>query len=63
MLREITEYGHKIKEEVKAKQSEIKIFREPIVKGKKPGFKSTIWNKRKKNQHEKRRELSTKKFP
>ena len=48
MLTEVIESGHKIKEEVKAIQSEIKIFREPTVKGRKLGFKSTIWNKRKK---------------
>ena len=48
MLRKMIEFGHKIKEEVKAIQSEIKIFREPTVKGRKLGFKSTIWNKRKK---------------
>ena len=38
----------KIKEEVKAIQSEIKQNREPTVKGRKLGLKSTIWNKRKK---------------
>ena len=48
MLTEITEYEHKIKEELKAIQSEIKIYREPTVKGRKLGFKSTIWSRRKK---------------
>ena len=49
MLTEMTEYGCKIKEEVKATQSEIKKkYREPTVKVRKPGFKSMIWNKRKK---------------
>ena len=44
----MTEYGCKIEEEVKAMQSEIKIYREPTVKGRKPGLKSMIWNRRKK---------------
>ena len=48
MLTEIIEYGHKIKGEVKAIRNKIKIYREPTVKGRKPGLKSTIWNKRKK---------------
>ena len=48
MLTEIIEYGHNIKEEVKAMQSEVKIHREPTVKGRKPGLKSTIWNRKKK---------------
>ena len=49
MLTEMVEYGHKIKEEVKAMQSEVKkINRKPTVKGRKPGLKSIIWNKRKK---------------
>ena len=43
----MTEYGCKIKEEVKAIHSEIKIYREPTVKGRKLGLKSMIWNKRK----------------
>ena len=47
MLTEMTEYGHRIKGEVKAIQCEIK-KNTPIVKGRKPGLKSTIWNKRKK---------------
>ena len=49
MLTELIELGHKIKEEVKATHSEIrKIYRELTVKGRKPGPKSAIWNKRKK---------------
>ena len=44
----MVEYGHKIEEKVKAMSSEIKIYREPTVKGRKPGLKSMIWNKRKK---------------
>ena len=48
MLTEMVEYGRKIEEEVKAMQSEIKIYREPTVKGRKPGLKSTIWSRKKK---------------
>ena len=48
MLRELTEYGKCIRKEMKDTLSEIKILREPTVKGRKPGFKSTIWNIRKK---------------
>ena len=48
MLTEIIEYGHKIKGEVKAIRNKIKIYREPTVKGRKPGLKSTIWTRRKK---------------
>ena len=44
MLREMIEYGRKIKEEMKALQREI--YREPKVKAKKPGLKSMIWNER-----------------
>ena len=44
----MTEYGCKIGEEVKAMQSEIKIYREPTVTGKQPGLKSTVWSRRKK---------------
>ena len=35
-------------EEVKAMQNEIKIYREPTVKGRKLGLKSMIWRRRKK---------------
>ena len=49
MLTEMVEYGYKIEEKVKAMQSEkIKIYKEPTVKGRKPGLRSTIWNKSKK---------------
>ena len=47
MLTEMTEYGHRIKGEVKAIQCEIK-KNTPIVKGRKPGLKTMIWNKREK---------------
>ena len=49
MLTEMIEYGHKIKGEMKAMQSEIKeMYREPRVTGKKLGLKSMIWSRRKK---------------
>ena len=48
MLTELVEYGRKIEEEVKAMQSQSKKNREPTVKGRKPGLKSTTWNRRKK---------------
>ena len=45
----MVEYGCKIEEKVKAMKSEIKKnYREPTVKGRKPGLKSTIWTRRKK---------------
>ena len=49
MLTEMTEFSHKIRKEMKVIQSEInKIFREPTVKGRKPGLKSMIWRGKKK---------------
>ena len=49
MLTEMTEFGHKMKEEMKAIQSEMrKIYREPTVKGRKLGLKLMIWNEWKK---------------
>ena len=49
MLTEMVEYDCKIEEKVKAMQSEIQEnVQEPTVKGRKPGIKSTIWNRRKK---------------
>ena len=49
MLTEMIEYSHKIKEEVKAIQSEIKKnIQGTKVKERKPRLKSMIWNKRKK---------------
>ena len=49
MLTEMDEYGLKIEEKVKAMKSEIKEkYREPTVKGRKPGLKSTVWTRRKK---------------
>ena len=49
MLTEMIEYGHKIKEAVKAVQSEIKQnIQGTNMKGRKLRLKSMIWNKRKK---------------
>ena len=49
MLRELIEYGKHIRKEMKATLSEIKKSpREPAVKERKLGFKSMIWNIRKK---------------
>ena len=49
MLTEMVEYGCKIQKKVKAMKSEIKEnVQEPTVKGRKLGFKSTIWTRRKK---------------
>ena len=50
MLTESIEFGRKMKEEMKDTQSEIKqnIQGKKTVKGRKPGLKSMIWDKRKK---------------
>ena len=48
MLRKLIEYSRNIREEIKVTVSEIKIHREPTEKGRKPGLRSTIWNRRKK---------------
>ena len=47
MLKELTEYGNHIREEMKVMLSEIKIYREPTVKGRKLGFKSMTGSIRK----------------
>ena len=44
----MVEYGLQTEEEVKAMQSEIKIYRKPTVKGRDTVLKSTVWSKRKK---------------
>ena len=46
MLRELTEYCKHMREEMKPTLR--KIHRKPTVKGRKPGFKPTIWNIREK---------------
>ena len=52
MLTELIELSCKMKEEMKATQSEInmqgKIYREPTIKERNSEFKSMIWNKGKK---------------
>ena len=48
MLTEMVGFGHKMEEKVKAMQSEIKIYREPTVKGRKLGLRSMIRSRRKK---------------
>ena len=49
MLTEMVEYGRKIEEKVKAmKVKEMKMHREPTVKGRKLGLKSMIFSRRKK---------------
>ena len=48
MFTELFELGCRMKEEMKATQSEIKENIQGTVKGRKPGLKSMIWNKRKK---------------
>ena len=49
MLIELVEYGHKIKEEMKAIQSEIKKNTQGARRNRrKTGLKLIIWNKRKK---------------
>ena len=49
MLTEMVEYSHKIQEEVKAMQSEMKRNTQGNnSQGKEAGLKSTIWSRRKK---------------
>ena len=49
MLTELAEYGQKIKEKVKAMQSEIKEnVQGTNSEGKETGLKSTVWSRRKK---------------
>ena len=49
MVTEMVEYGHKIEGKVKAMKSEIKEkVQGTSGDGKEPGFKSTIWTRRKK---------------
>ena len=50
MLTEMVEYGGKLEEKVKAMQNrgKRKIYREPTVKGRKPGLTSMVWSKKKK---------------
>ena len=48
MLTELVEYGCKLEEKMKAMKSEMEMHREPTVTGRKPGLKSTVWTRRKK---------------
>ena len=48
MLKDLTEYCSNIKQETKFTLSEVKKIKESTVKGRKLGFKSMIWNIRKK---------------
>ena len=48
LLTEMVEYSHKIEEKVKAMKNEMKIYRDPTVKGRKRGFKLVMWNRKKK---------------
>ena len=49
VLTEMVECGCEIEEKVKTMKSEIKEnYREPTVKGRKPGLRSMVWTKRKK---------------
>ena len=49
MLTEMVQYGHKTEEKVMTMQSEIKKnIQGTNIKGRKPGLRSTIWNRRKK---------------
>ena len=46
MPTEMVEYGHKKRGKSEGyEKCTGKIYREPTVKGRKPGLKSTIWNK------------------
>ena len=64
MFREFIEYGKSIREEMKAIVREIKKNAQGTkVEGRKPGFKSMIWNIKKKkifNQNSKKKKQSEK---
>ena len=66
MLKELTEYGNNIKEEIKVTLTEInKILQGINSEGKGPWFKSTTWNIRKKetfNQNRKKEHNFFKKY-
>ena len=58
MLPEMTEYGCKIEEEVKAMQSEIKeSVQGTNSEGKETGLKSMIWTRRKKETFNQKQEF------
>ena len=55
MLIELVEYGCKLEEKMKAMKSEMEMHREPTVTGRKPGLKSTVWTRRKKETSNQKR--------
>ena len=56
MLTELVEFGHKLDENMKAMLNEIKkIYREPIVMGRKLELNSTLWTRRKKETSNQKR--------
>ena len=60
MLTEIVEYGCKIEERVKAMKSELKEnAQEPTARGRKPGLKSMVWTRRKKETSNQKRMKKT----
>ena len=55
-LTELVEFGHKLDERMKAMLRETrKMYREPIVMGRKLGLKSTLWTRRKKETSNQKR--------
>ena len=56
MLTELVEFGHKLHEKMKAMLRETrKMYREPIVMGRKLGLKSMLWTRRKKETSNQKR--------
>ena len=48
-ITELVEFGHKLDEKMKAMLRETKeMYRKPIVMRRKPGLKSAVWTRRKK---------------
>ena len=55
-LTELVEFGHKLDERMKAMLRETrKMYREPIVIGRKLGLKSTLWTRKKKETSNQKR--------
>ena len=56
MLTELVEFCRKLDEKMKAMLRETKkMYREPIVMGRKLGLKSTVWTRRKKQTSNQKR--------
>ena len=56
MLTELVEFGRKLDEKMKAMLRETKkMYREPIVMGRKLGLKSMVWTRRKKETYNQKR--------